>query len=133
MELSSLYDKLKGIKGGSFKAEIGFDLKKVLRRIMHFNPGCILIDDNLGKSQLKKLMKRLTTNRKTRDIPITILKNSNTGYSVENAQDFLLKDAVTADILRSSIINSMKLKRMQVYLTKTYRKSKTEFLDKLWK
>lgn len=129
IELGAVYEKLKAIKSKSYKAEIGFDLKNLFRKISKFNPACILIDDNVEKIKLRKLIKRLSNHNRTRDIPITIIKNSNYREAlVEDAQEYILKESLTSERLSKTIASSIKLKKMQIYLYKTYRKSKSQFL-----
>ena len=129
VELGAVYDKLKAIKSRTFNAEIDFDLKNIFSKIARYNPACILIDDNLEKLKLKKLIKRLSRHNSTKNIPITILKNSNyKEASIEEAQEYILKESITSDRLSITILNSIKLKRMQTYLYKTYRKRKSQFL-----
>ena len=129
IELGAIYDKLKSVKSKKYKAEIGFDLKNIYKKITRFNPACILIDDNLEKLRLRKLIKRLANHNSTKDIPITILKNSNyQEASIEDAQEYVLKESLTSERLSKTIANSIRLKRMQSYLYKTYRKRKNQFL-----
>ncbi|MCG8388591.1 MAG: hypothetical protein MJA30_23780 [Cytophagales bacterium] len=127
IELSSIYEKLRSIKTMTYKMEMDFDLASIFKKITQFNPACILIDDNLEKLRLTKLVKKLSSDDKTKDIPITIIKNSNYHDAhVDEAQEFILKDTITPETLQRSILNSMRFKRMQVYIYRTYRKRKTQ-------
>lgn len=129
IELGVIYDKLKSIKKYTYKAEIGFDLNNIFKKIAKFNPACILIDDNMEKLSLQRLIKRLGNHNSTRNIPITVLKNSNYQEAiVKNAQEYVLKASLTSESLSRTILSSIKLKKMQAYLSKTYRKSKTQFM-----
>lgn len=130
IELSNIYEKLKSIRTRKFNAEIGFDLKDAYKRIMKFKPMCILIDDNLEALYLKSLIKKLSSRDNTKDIPITIIKNSNyrDTYLAE-AQDFILKDGITEETLSRSILNAIKWKPMSRYVYKSYKKSRSHFLD----
>lgn len=130
IELSNIYEKLKEIRTKRFNAEISFDLKDAYKRIMKFNPKCILIDDNMESLYLKGLIKKLSSSGKTRGIPITIIKNSNyKDHHLTEAQDFILKDGITSEALSSSILNSIKWKSMQKIVIKTYTKRKSQFLN----
>lgn len=131
IELSSIYEKLRAIKNRSYHAEIGFDLSGIYKKIMKFNPKCIVIDDNLETSYLKKLVNKLSTNSKTKSIPITIIKNSNYSGATNlvGVQDFILKDGITAESLSQSILNSIKLKPMQAYLYLSYKNGRSRLLD----
>lgn len=129
IELGAVYDKLKAIKSKKYRAEIGFELRGIYRKIAKFNPACILIDDNMEKLRLRKLIKRLANHNDTRDIPITVLKTSNyrEGF-IEEAQEYVLKESLTSERLSKTIASSIRLKAMQTYLSKTYRKRKSQFL-----
>lgn len=130
IELSNIYEKLKGIRTKRFNAEIGFDLKDAYKRIMKFNPKCILIDDNLEGLYLKSLIKKLSSGGKTRNIPITIIKNSNYSNTyIGEAQDFILKDGITSEALSSSILNSIKWKSMHKLVSRSYEKRKSQLLS----
>lgn len=132
-ELGGIYNLLKSIKNRTFRTEIQFDLSNIFRRISRFNPACILIDDNLERLKLIKLVRSLNRHVRTRDIPITVIKNSN--YSeppIQEAQDFLLKESLTSEALDKSIFNSIRFKRMQRYLTVNYKQKKSK-LNKFFK
>jgi len=132
IELGVIYDKLKRIKNYKYRAEIGFDLKDAFKRIAKYRPACILIDDNMEKPSLRRLIKRLGNHNSTKDIPITVLKNSNFEEAViEDAQEYVLKSSLTSESLSRTILNSIKWKKMQTYLYKTYRKRKSQFMGLL--
>lgn len=126
-DLGWIYKMLKSIKNRTFRTEIHFDLSNVLKKISQFNPACILIDDNLERLKLIKLVRHLNNHVRTRHIPITVIKNSNYNEaSIQEAQDFLLKDSLTSDTLDRSIFNSIRFKRMQRYLTVNYKQKKNK-------
>lgn len=130
IELSNIYEKLKEIKNKTYHTEIGFDLKGIYKKIMKFNPKCILIDDNLEKLYMRNLLSRLSTGAKTRNIPITIIKNSNYNpVCFSGAQDFILKEGITGESLSRTIVNSIRLKGMQQYLYLSYKKRRTQLLN----
>ncbi|QSE98155.1 hypothetical protein [Fulvivirga lutea] len=129
IELSSVYTQLKQIKSSVVNAEIGFELSGLFRKIRKFKPSCILIDDNVEKIKIKKILKKLTQNSDTRDIPITVLKNSNYSEGYSEAQDYLLKENLTSEKLSRSILNSIRFKKMHLYMIKKYRKNKSRLLD----
>ncbi len=123
-ELSSVYHSLKNVKGRKYIAEIAFDLKNIFSKIVKTNPTCILIDDNLDNVHIKKLIRSLMNSHKTKNIPITILKNSNfKGIILDGVQDYILKDNFSADAFYKSLINSRRMKRTQLYLHRLYRKN----------
>jgi CheY-like chemotaxis protein len=129
IELSSIYDKLKEIKSRTFKTEIGFELKGLVNKIRRFSPSCILIDDNLSRLDIAKLIKRLSSDNKTKNIPITVIKNSNYREGFGEVQDYVLKESMTSDTLSHSILNSIKFKRMQTYVYKKYKRNKSRIMS----
>jgi hypothetical protein len=129
IELSSIYEKLKAIKNRTFKTEIGFELKGLVNKIRKFSPSCILIDDNLERLHIKKLLKGLSGNSKTRDIPITVIKNSNYKEGFGDVQDYVLKDSLTSESLFLSINNSIRLSHMRGFILKRYRKNKSKIAE----
>lgn len=100
---------------------------------MQFKPHFIFIDDNIGKRELIETIQRLTTDKKTKDIPITLLKNSNyiEAWGNIGILDFLLKQNLTSDHLYNTIRNAFKFKRTQQYLYSQYRRKKASFLKLL--
>lgn len=129
IELSSVYEKLQNIKSNIFNAEIGFEFDGLFNRIKRFNPSCILIDDNIERVKIKKLLKKLTHNSLTKNIPVTVLKNSNYKEGFSEAQDYLLKEDLTSEKLSRSILNSIRFRRMQLFVVKKYRKNKSLLLS----
>ncbi len=131
IELSSIYDKLKDIKNKTFKTEIGFEIKGLFNKIKRFHPSCILIDDNLERFQVMEIIKKLSSDYSTKNIPIAVIKNSNYREGFGQVQEYVLKQSITSETLASSILNAIKLKRMQSFIYKKYKKNKgrlAEFL-----
>jgi CheY-like chemotaxis protein len=128
IELSSVLEKLQQVRDKKIITEIAFDLKSILERLMRFDPNFIFIDDNLGNSQLRKTVSELSSNRKTKDIPITVLKNSNYHEAAGSgaALDYLLKQNLSADALYNTVKNSLKFRRTQLYLYQAYQKRKKQ-------
>src|SRR5690606_10353608 len=77
IELSSILNKVQMIPGNKIVTEIAFDVKSLLERLSSFRPNYILIDDNIGRAELTEALEALASNKKTKDIPVTVLKNSN--------------------------------------------------------
>src|SRR5688572_21908557 len=77
IDLTKTLEKLNQIHGRRIITEIAFDLRSIVERLINFNPNFILIDDNIGKTELTQAIETLSKSRKTRDVPITVLKNSN--------------------------------------------------------
>ena len=131
LELSSMLEKIKRLPGSVINMETAFDAKSILERLNRFKPNFILIDDNIGVAELNNSVKTLAHNRKTKDVPITVLKNSN--YAESNSStsifDYILKTTLTAEALYASIRNSIKVRRTQLYLYKAYNKRKRMLLS----
>ena len=124
IELSDVHQKLNSVKDVKFVAEIGFEIRDLVRNIQKFNPACILVDDNLGKQKFASLLQKLGKRAVTRNIPIAVLKSSNTELYPNTADDFLLKSNVTGDRLTKAIRNSIRLRKMKVSIGRKYYKSK---------
>jgi hypothetical protein len=129
IELSKLFDTFSKGKGQTIVAETAFDLKTVNERLLKFQPDYILIDDNVGKAELKITMNSLLTDRKTRNIPITVLKNSNYQEFVDmGILSYILKDNMTIDALYRELKNSLRLQKTQKYIYDAYRKRKGQVI-----
>jgi two-component SAPR family response regulator len=131
LELSSMLNKIGHIPGRIIKTETAFDTRSIIDRLLRFRPNFILIDDNIGLQALNDTVFALAHNRKTKHVPITVLKNSN--YTEASASpsviDYILKGTLTAEALYTSLRNSLKVRRTQVYLMKAYNKRKRLLLD----
>jgi hypothetical protein len=125
IELSSILERLKDVKGGRFVTKFAFDLKSSLQCLSTFTPRYIIIDDNIGKSELKLSLKSFLKSRTTKDVPITILKNSNYEESLYNGPlNYLLKSNLTGELLYRSLKNSNTYRQAQEFLQEAYRKRK---------
>jgi DNA-binding response OmpR family regulator len=128
MEMGTVLDKLKQVRAQKIITEIAFDLRSILERLIRFNPNFIFIDDNIGRLELQETLKQLSSNRKTKDVPITVLKSSNyhEALGASSVLDYLLKQNLSADALYNTVKNSFRLRRTQAYLYKVYQKRKRE-------
>ena len=128
MELGTVLDKLKEVRAQKIITEIAFDLRSILERLIRFNPNFIFIDDNIGRLELAETLKQLSSNRKTKDVPITVLKSSNyhEAFGASSVLDYLLKQNLSADALYNTVKNSLRFRRTQLYLYKIYQKRKRE-------
>jgi hypothetical protein len=128
MELGTVLDKLNQVRSQKIITEIAFDLRSMLERLMRFNPNFIFIDDNIGRQELQQTLKQLSSNRKTKDVPITVLKSSNyqEASGASSILDYLLKQNLSADALYNTVKNSLRFRRTQLYLYKMYQKRKKE-------
>jgi hypothetical protein len=132
IEMSSMLDTIAKVPGRKIITEIAFDVRSSWQRLGNFQPTYILIDDNIGRSELSLTVDSLVQNSKTRDVPITVLKNSNYEEAIVSADimDYLLKRNLTAESLYNAIKNTLKFRRTRQYLTDAYNKRK-ELLLKL--
>ena len=126
IELSSILGKIKDSQNKGIITEIAFDIKSLLDRLLNFTPNYIVIDDNIGRKELHEALNELHQNRKTRNIPVTVLKNSNyeESNSAPSVLDYLLKQNLSAESLFSSIRNSLRFRKTQLYLYKAYKNRK---------
>ncbi|MCK6618414.1 MAG: hypothetical protein L6Q51_12305 [Cyclobacteriaceae bacterium] len=130
IELSKMRELLQRVPGHRIMAEIAFDLKSIWQRLLRFRPNFILIDDNIGRQELSETVATLSTNRKTKDVPITVLKNSNfeEALPTNDIADYVLKKNLTGEALYNSLRNSLKLRRTRQYLAEAYNKRRRELL-----
>lgn len=121
-----MLNTIASVPGRRIITEIAFDVKSSLERLIKFQPTFILIDDNIGRVELSQAVGSLTHNAKTRDIPITVLKNSNYEEAVVSADilDYLLKKNLTTESLYSAIKNTLKFRKTHQFLKDAYTKRK---------
>lgn len=127
IDLTKTLEKINQLHGRRIITEIAFDLRTIVERLMKFSPNFILIDDNIGKSELTQTISALSKTRKTRDVPITVLKNSNYHESsTTGILDYVLKQNFSAEAFYNMLRNSLKFKRTQLYLYKAYQKRRRQ-------
>lgn len=126
IDLGKTLETVKQIRGKKIVTEIAFDLRSIVDRLINFHPNFILIDDNIGKTELTQTMTMLNHNRRTKKIPVTIIKNSNYEESSPSSRilDFVLKQNFSAESLYTTIVNTLKFERTQRFLSRLYRKRK---------
>ena len=129
IELGRVFDALQKIRDRNIMTEIAFDLKTILERLVRFSPHYILIDDNIGKPELKSAVEALHHERKTKNIPITILKSSNYHEAINTGvMNYVLKESLTGESLHTALKNSLKFKKTQLYLSNAYKKRKGQMM-----
>lgn len=133
IELGVILGKIQRAAEKNIITEIAFDLKSIFERLIHFKPNFILIDDNIGKHKLNEAIYALSQNRRTRDIPVTVLKNSNYTDSMGGSSilDYALKQNLSAESLLNALRNSIKLRRTQMFLHKAYSLRKKKLMNLL--
>jgi CheY-like chemotaxis protein len=124
IELGHVFERLQGIQHKTILAEMAFDLQTILQRLAYFQPQYILIDDNIGKTALRTMVSKLHE-RRTRHVPITVLKNSNYHETIgAGVMNYVLKQNLTSELLYRELINSLQFLESQRYWEKAYRKRK---------
>lgn len=129
IDLSRTEEGLGQIQNHRVIIETAFDLTSILERLSRFRPNFILLDDNLGATGLRLIVDALQTHRKTKNIPVTVLKNSNYIDTINaGVMNYVLKQSITGDALYTAFMNSLKFKRTQQYLQQAYKKRRGQFL-----
>ena len=124
IELGPVFDQLQGIRHKKVMTEMAFDLRTILQRLVLFQPQHILIDDNIGDSALHAMVTKLQK-RSTKNVPITVLKNSNYHEAISvGVMNFVLKKNLTSELLYKELLNSLQFFKTQQYWDKAYRKRK---------
>lgn len=128
IELSSIMNKVQMIPGNKIVTEIAFDVKSLQERLANFRPNYILIDDNIGRSELTEALQALGANKKTKNIPVTVLKNSNyeESHGSSTVLDYVLKQNISTESILNTVKNSIKSRRTQLFLYKAYNMRKRQ-------
>jgi len=128
IELGKVLDQVEKIDRRK-EVKIAFDFHSILDRLAHFKPDFILIDDNIGRAELRHVVDELLSERRTRNIPITILKNSNYHEAISTGVlDFILKENLSSDAIYKALRNSLKIRKTQLYLYNSYKKRKGQLM-----
>ncbi len=131
-EIKDIYYRLEKFTNPIFETDVAFDIRHIFKRIRKFKPYSILIDDKFNKIQLNRLIKRIHRNPKTMNIPITLLKSLNTDLGISaDVDNYILKGNLTAENLRSTILNSRKLRITSRFLYVSYKRSRG-FIQKIF-
>jgi DNA-binding NarL/FixJ family response regulator len=131
-ELSAVFEMIRRIKVRPVVAEFAFNLSGTLQALSRFKPNYILIDDNIGRVELQHTVEHLAHHRKTKHVPITIIKNSNYLEAMNTGvMNYVLKHTLTPEALYKALVNSLKFKRTQMYLQRAYRKRKGQVIKLL--
>jgi len=125
IELSSVVERLKEIRHQPIVAQFAFDLRSSLQCLSKFAPSYILIDDNIGTDELKETVQEFAHNRKTKDVPITIIKNSNYQATLfDTPLDYVLKSNLSSDRILKTLNRSATARDAQTFLKRAYQKRK---------
>jgi PleD family two-component response regulator len=129
IDLSKILTRIQKINDRNVVAEIAFDMQSIMQRLSRFKPDFILLDDNIGRVELKEIVKALRSERTTRQIPITVIKNSNYTEAISDGViDYMLKETLTGESLYRALLNSLKVRRTQLYLYQSYKQRKGQLM-----
>ncbi len=129
LELARVFNYLKNLPEKKVITEIAFDLKSGILRLSKFSPNFILLDDNLGRRELTHAVGSLSHFKKTKNIPVTVLKNSNYHEAFGGlAMNYILKENLSEESLHAAFRSSLISARAQSYLKKVYRKRKGQLM-----
>jgi hypothetical protein len=104
-------------------------LKSGLQRLSTFNPNFIIVDDNLGRSELTHVVGSLSHFKKTKNIPVAVLKNSNYHEAFGGvAMNYILKEDLSEKSLYNAFRSSLISVRAQLFLKKVYKKRKGQMM-----
>lgn len=124
IDLSGVSNKL-ALRNQLIETQTAFNVKSLQDRIQHFTPDYIVLDDNLGRKELKEAVRWLLKDKRTRQVPITILKNSNYIETIgSGALNFVLKQNLTGEALFRAMTNSLKFRKTQHLLAEAYHNRK---------
>jgi len=131
IDMGIVLEKLRHVRNRKVITEIAFDIRTIVERLVNFKPNFIIIDDNIGRDGLIETVNKLSSTRATKDVPITVLKNSNYRESLISAGvlDYVLKQNLSSDTLYNTIKSALRLKRTQRLLYKAYRRKKNLFKE----
>ncbi|HEV8514128.1 MAG TPA: hypothetical protein VGQ59_12665 [Cyclobacteriaceae bacterium] len=129
LELAKVFNYLKNLPDKKVITEIAFDLKSGLQRLAKFNANFIILDDNLGRSELTHAVGSLSHYKKTKNVPVAVLKNSNYHEAFGGvAMNYILKENLSEKALYAAFRSSLISARAQSYLKKVYKKRRGQLM-----
>jgi CheY-like chemotaxis protein len=129
IDLSKMLTRIQKINDRNVVTDIAFDMQSILQRLGTFHPDFILLDDNIGRPALKEIVRALHNERVTREIPITVIKNSNYSEAISGGvMDYILKETLTGESLYRALANSLKVRKTQLFLYEAYKKRKGQLM-----
>lgn len=128
IELSKVLEQIEKIDRPK-DVQIAFDFQSIINRLSKFTPDFILIDDNIGRDELRQVVNQLMSERRTKNIPITVLKNYNYREAISSGvMEFLLKENLSGDKIYKALRNSLKMRKTEMYLINSYKKRKGQLM-----
>lgn len=107
-EMAAIYNNLRESKEKYYIVEVCFDLKDGLARMNKIKPDVVLLDDNLGFEETRKMIRDIKRHTRLQDTQIILMKSSNWNYNViDDVEDYLLKESISADLLDITISNNI--------------------------
>ncbi len=111
LELADIYDKLGNSRRKYYIVDVSFNLKDGRRRALKNVPDVILLDDNLDYREMKIFADEIKGQNKFSHLKIILMKSSNQKYVLlEQVEDYLLKHAISTEMLDKVITNQMSTK-----------------------
>lgn len=119
-ELGFLYNILKNSKR-IFNIDAVFSVQQLFKTVVKKQPDCIVLDENLGKTLVEDILDTLSSDERSKRIPITILRNETSPKIYYSAvQTYVIKEKMTKEGVTNAIINAIKSKKNQRYFYTTY-------------
>ncbi len=111
LEIADIYDKLENSRRKYYIVDVSFNLKDGRRRALKNLPDVILLDDNLDYKEMKIFTDEIKSLNKFSHLKIILMKSSNQKYVLlEQVEDYLLKNAISTEMLDKVITNQMSIK-----------------------
>ncbi|SMG27536.1 hypothetical protein SAMN05661096_01620 [Marivirga sericea] len=126
LELSIIYEKLFDLKDKINRIETAFSHADMLNKIHLIHPNCILLDDSMGKSPLKAIVKTVNSLSKEA-IAITLLKSQNRQEVTSGVDEYLMKDSIESSKIYKALKNALKFKKTQQFFKIKYYSGKRNF------
>lgn len=119
-ELGSICQYLKTSRR-RFEVEAIFNTHNFLKKIVKYQPDCILLDESSNQEMVKEILDIISTDYRTSKLPITILRNEASPKIYYSAvQTYLIKEKMTKEGITDAILKSIKSKKNQRYFYTTY-------------
>lgn len=119
IEMSIIYEKLYSLKDKIKHIETAFSREDMLRKIHTMHPNCLLLDDNIGLSPLKRIINNVNDLSKEA-ISITLLKSHNKQELTSGVQEYLMKEGMDGTKIYNALKNALRFKKTQQFFRIKY-------------
>lgn len=120
--LGHTYDSLANLQEKWLELHTSFDVKDAWKKVVKYNPSCLVVDDTLNKKDLSALVQKVHDWKKS-SVSITLLRSrSNRRLVLNNIQEYLIKEDVDPKRLLRGIQQAIKWKKAEQYLRVKYHK-----------